>query len=38
MPLGTPVILFTKRLETPRKVIHRRLRGAIPAALLTASE
>jgi len=30
--------LFTKILNAPRKVIHRRLRGEIPKALLAAGE
>jgi hypothetical protein len=31
-------ILFTKVFSLPRKVIHRRLRGEIPKALLAAGE
>jgi len=31
-------MLFTKFMGAPRKVIHRRLRGAIPKALLAADE
>src|SRR5882724_8742818 len=36
--LSGEAILFTKVLNEPRKVIHCRLRGEIPKALLAVSE